>query len=354
MVSGADESYIRIEGIVYYLTKLVRDEGNTYWIEKFRKDSGAVIHLAVIVEPYLSRILSGKKTIESRYSINMITPYRKIKTGDIVLLKKSGGEVVAMFEAGKVRYFSINGQIPLAKIREKYNDRLVIDGPFWEEKKNCKYATLIDINELLPLPKFKVNKRNRTAWMTLGPVSRQEEVQMKLGNYPHVICIVGNIASGKTYVSKIIANKNDWVRCSTADYLRDIAQKNGESFPSREKLQELGECEIKKGWNTFAWNFLDYAIAEKNIDFLIIDGIRHIEFYNTIKNAVYPQKCLLIYLAVPNEILEKRLLERGETRIDFNHISEGDQQSLFDSADFISNGDIDNIERFITTRFNLN
>lgn len=178
---------------------------------------------------------------------------------------------------------------------------------------------------------------------------------MKLEIYPHVICIVGKIASGKSYVSKIIANKNDWFRCSTSDFLRNIiSQRNGESFPTREQLQELGNSEIKKGWNTFAWDFLNYAIQQRDIAFLVIDGVRHIEFFNEIRDIVFPQKCLLIYLDIPNKILQKRLHERGETQIDFNHVSEGDQQKLYNSADFISNGDIENVERFIRTSFNLN
>lgn len=175
MEHGLNDLNISIAEIPHYLTKIVSTEGNTYWVEKLRKDREAFVHLAVVVQPYLSRILSGEKIIESRYSMNMIAPYRKIKTGDIVLLKKSGGGVVAMFEAGKVRCFTIENQIELAKIKEKYNDRLKIDESFWMEKKNCKYATLIDINELLPLPKFNISKKNRTAWMTLGLVSHQEE-----------------------------------------------------------------------------------------------------------------------------------------------------------------------------------
>lgn len=175
---------------------------------------------------------------------------------------------------------------------------------------------------------------------------------MKLENYPHVICIVGKIASGKTHISKIIADKNDWLRCSTSDFLRDIiSQRNGEPFPTREQLQELGNCEIKKGWNTFACNFLNYATQKGDIGFLVIDGVRHIEFFNEMRDIIFPQKCFLIYLDIPNKILQKRLHERGETRIDFNHISEGDQQRLYNSADFISNGDIDNVERFIKTQF---
>jgi adenylate kinase family enzyme/ASC-1-like (ASCH) protein len=348
MVNGLDKPKIDVKGIIHYLNKLVIAEGNTYWIEKFRKNKEAVVHLAVMVEPYLSRILSGEKTIESRYSINSIAPYNKIKPGDIVLLKKSGGGVVAIFEAGKVHYFLLSGQSDLETIRNEYNDRLKINENFWEEKRRCKYATLIDINRILQIPQFNVNKQSRTAWVTIGPLSyREEAIQMKIENYPHVLCISGKIASGKTYVSKIIANDNNWLRCSTSDFLRDILYRNGEPSPTREQLQEAGEGEIRKGWNSFARNFLDYAISKNSGDYLVVDGIRHIEFFNEIRDIISPKKCLLIYLEVPNEILQSRLLERGETLINFNHIAEGNQSKLQNEVDYISDGNIQNIKNYI-------
>ncbi len=348
MVNGLDKPKIDINGIIYYLNKLVISEGNTYWIEKLNKDKKAVVHLAVMVEPYLSRILSGEKTIESRYSINSIAPFKKVKPGDIVLLKKSGGGIVAIFEAGKVHYFSLSGQRDLEKIRNEYNDRLKIDESFWEEKRECRYATLIDIKSLLKIPQFNVNKHSRTAWMTIEPLFyREEAIQMKIENYPHVLCIAGKIASGKTYVSKIIAEENNWLRCSTSDFLRDILHKNGEFSPTREQLQEAGEREIRKGWNNFARDFLGYAISKKPGEYLVVDGIRHMEFLNEIRDIISPKKCLLIYLEIPSEILQERLLERGEKLINFDHIAEGDQSMLLNKADYISDGNIQNIINYI-------
>src|SRR6266540_3860586 len=45
------------------------------------------VHLAVMVEPYLSYILQGRKSIESRFSKNAIAPYLQIGPDDLVLLK---------------------------------------------------------------------------------------------------------------------------------------------------------------------------------------------------------------------------------------------------------------------------
>lgn len=352
MENGASKVSLRIEEVIPYLNRLIVAEKNTYWMEKIVRDKEAVVHLAIVSQPYLSRILSGEKTIESRYSINLIAPYNKIREGDIVLLKKTGGEVIAIFEAGAIRFFSIDTESDLEKIKEDYNDQLKIDDTFWNEKKNCNYATLIDIRNLWKVPHFNISKKNRSAWMILGKIAiREEVIQLRLDLYPNVICVVGKIASGKTYVSKTIADRNQWLRCSTSDFLRDILCKNGENFPSREQLQELGEIEINKGWSVFARDFMNYAMAKSISDYLIIDGIRHIEFFDEVKNIVFPKKCILIYLDIPQEIIRARLKERGEKTIDFEHIAEGSQVSLFNAADFISDGSIDDVNNFIKMHF---
>lgn len=174
MVNGMSKCYIQFDELTSYITNIIANSDNSFWKNKLLASDSIRLHIAVMVQPYLSRVLDGEKTIESRYSVNMVAPFGKVKTGDIVLLKKSGGDIVALFEAGKIRYFKLTDSSDLWRIRSKYNDRLVIEDWFWETKKESRFATLIDINELFVLPRFKINKRNRAAWMTLGFLNRQE------------------------------------------------------------------------------------------------------------------------------------------------------------------------------------
>lgn len=174
MVYGLSETTITIPDLGNHLIELIRKYGNTYWINKIKREQSTTIHLAIMVQPYLSLVLEGEKTIESRYSINMIPPFNKVKKGDIVILKKSGGEVEAIFEAGETRCFHLNCKQDLFSIKEKYNDRLLIDDEFWEEKRNAKYATLVDIDSLLQIPKFRINKTSRAGWVTLDTFERKE------------------------------------------------------------------------------------------------------------------------------------------------------------------------------------
>ena len=63
-----------------------------------------------MVEPYLSLLLEGEKTMESRFSQKMIQPFHQVSKGDIIILKKSGGDIVGVFEAKDVHYFELKSE----------------------------------------------------------------------------------------------------------------------------------------------------------------------------------------------------------------------------------------------------
>jgi ASC-1-like (ASCH) protein len=77
--------------------------GNT--IEKMLLDTSVGIHLAIFNEPFLSLVYSKEKKIESRFSMNKISPFEKVRKGDVIILKESGGLVNGVFVAGEVKFY---------------------------------------------------------------------------------------------------------------------------------------------------------------------------------------------------------------------------------------------------------
>lgn len=138
---------------------------NSYWKEKIL-DPDCKIHLALMVEPYLSLILNGRKTIESRFSRNKIKPYNSISKGDIVVLKRSGGGLVAVFEAGDVWFKQIGSDKDLCEIKSEYGAGLCLDDQFWERKRDANYVTLINISHLQILSPIEIKRANRQSWIT--------------------------------------------------------------------------------------------------------------------------------------------------------------------------------------------
>lgn len=124
------------------------------------------MHLGIFTEPYLSYILNGKKTIESRFSKNKIAPYNQINNGDIVIIKKSSGNVVGYFTAKNVLCFDLS-VTTIEKIKNEYGKALCVDDSFWQSKKNSNYATLIEIDNLVLLSPFTINKKGMQTWIKL-------------------------------------------------------------------------------------------------------------------------------------------------------------------------------------------
>lgn len=122
------------------------------------------IHLAVMVEPFLSYILNGRKTIESRFSKNLIPPYQRISAGDLVFLK--AGPVVAAFRASSVECVGLDAKERM-RLRERYSEAICADDSFWEQRDDRNYATLIGIECVERLTPVQVPKRDRRGWLVL-------------------------------------------------------------------------------------------------------------------------------------------------------------------------------------------
>ena len=115
-------------------------------------------------EPYLSYVFEGKKTVESRFSLHKIAPYRKVKSGDIVFMK--AGPIVGCFTVSWVKEFSL-AEYPTEIIKKEYGDRICADDDFWRQKASKQYATLIGIEDVHRLTPVAITKHDRRGWITL-------------------------------------------------------------------------------------------------------------------------------------------------------------------------------------------
>ena len=124
----------------------------------------------MFVEPFLSAVLDGRKTIESRFGVHRCAPYERVGPGDLILLKRSGGPVVGLALAGKTS-FHILDPGALESIRERYARALhAEDDDFWEARVGKRYATLIAIDEAVKIDMVAVDKRDRRGWVTMEDV----------------------------------------------------------------------------------------------------------------------------------------------------------------------------------------
>lgn len=129
-------------------------------------------HLGIFTKDAINRITSGKKTIDSRLSLNRIAPYGKVKIGDTVYFKAPGGEVKGCFRVKKVLSFEGLEAGDIEQIRKIYGKKISLglgDELFFSKSK-ARYATLmfIDMVEIFITSPIRINKKDLRGWMVLG------------------------------------------------------------------------------------------------------------------------------------------------------------------------------------------
>lgn len=130
-------------------------------------DSLCRLHLAVFVEPYLRYVLKGKKTVESRFSVNRCSPYGQVSPRDIIILKKSGGPVCGVCYVREVWFYQIE-ENSLHEIKSKFDRALCISNTtFWDQRRRARYATLMLIGGIREVKSIDVAKRDRRGWVVI-------------------------------------------------------------------------------------------------------------------------------------------------------------------------------------------
>ena len=134
------------------------------------------LHLAVFVEPFLTFVLDGRKTVESRFSIHRTAPFGSVCSGDIVLVKRSGGPIVAVAEVSQVWYYELDSKA-WEFIRSRFAKQLCIDDPeFWESKSSAYFATLMQLGRVEKIGPIPCSKRDRRGWVVLSHLAEQPEL----------------------------------------------------------------------------------------------------------------------------------------------------------------------------------
>lgn len=148
-------------------------QGDSFWethlANLIQQDSTSVsLHLAILSEPYLSRILAQEKKIESRFSVDRRIPYKRVEENDIILLKKTSGPIVGIGLVSNVFTYDKLDRNKLRTIREDFGQELGIDDQsFWDSQKKSSFATLVRLVHVRSIEAIEVVKRDRRAWVVL-------------------------------------------------------------------------------------------------------------------------------------------------------------------------------------------
>ena len=138
-----------------------------------KQPASVAVHLGVFTEPFLQYVIEGQKTIESRFSVTPCPPYRRVKDGDVLLLKQVGGPVVGICQVGRAWFYRIDPD-SLAELRSQFATALCAPEPeFWNERASAGFATLMSLRQVRKIRPVRVEKRDRRGWVIVRKRSKQ-------------------------------------------------------------------------------------------------------------------------------------------------------------------------------------
>lgn len=123
----------------------------------------------------LGDILAGKKTIESRWCVNKVAPWNKVKVGETIYFKETGCPITAKAEVSKVLQFEKLNKEKITEIIKKYGKQIapnITETEFidWSKsQKNKNYCILVFLEKVEKLVPFNINKKGygvAAAWIT--------------------------------------------------------------------------------------------------------------------------------------------------------------------------------------------
>lgn len=138
-------------------------------------------HLAIMRKSWglLPKILTGEKTIESRWYKNKYTPWGKIKEGDVVYFKNSGEPVTIKTEVAKILQYSDLTPQKVRGILNKYgsDDGLGTDdiNKYHQMFKDKKYCLLVFLKNPQRIKPFNINKAGfgaMAAWISVNDINK--------------------------------------------------------------------------------------------------------------------------------------------------------------------------------------
>ena len=134
-------------------------------------------HLAILAKKrnLLSKILSGEKTIESRWYKFKKSPYHYISVGDDVYFKDSGEPVTAKATVQKVLFYDNLDKALFNNILSNYGKQICISDSYWEYVKDKRLVTLIFLDNAQRIEPFDVDKKGfgmMAAWITVDDIQK--------------------------------------------------------------------------------------------------------------------------------------------------------------------------------------
>ncbi len=141
-------------------------------------------HLAILSKErkLLAKIISGEKTIESRWYKFKRTPYQNISAEEVIYFKESGMPVTARAKVNKVLFFDDLNPEKVTQILEEYGTQIGIPVSYASNLIGKNFCTLIFLEDVEQIEPFDIDKKGyglMSAWITVENIDALERRRYK-------------------------------------------------------------------------------------------------------------------------------------------------------------------------------
>lgn len=130
--------------------------------------AGAVAHLAILREPYMSLVASGAKSIESRWGKVKCAPHDGVLRGEVVVFKRAGGPILGWAEVDWAWRWDLREYSAAGLIRS--NPGLAIGEDYATTVAGARWATFVGLKPYYAIEAGHValGKTDQRGWVRLG------------------------------------------------------------------------------------------------------------------------------------------------------------------------------------------
>jgi len=132
------------------------------------------------------KIMSGEKTIESRWYSQKKSPWNEINRGDLIFFKDSGEPISLSAKVEKVLQF---GELTPKRVREilhRYGEKDGLDvgelDQYYELFKTKRYCILVFLSEVKKVSPFEIEKKGfgtMTSWIAMDNIEKVKKIKLE-------------------------------------------------------------------------------------------------------------------------------------------------------------------------------
>jgi hypothetical protein len=126
-------------------------------------------HVAIVAPWAASALLDGRKRVETRFSRSRRAPFGRVRRGDTVYFKLSGGPMLGGAQVFAVKEFAEMNAAKLAALRRQHAADAHAPAAYWALRRRCRYAVIITLGPLRPAPRdLAIPRQYGGGWVVLG------------------------------------------------------------------------------------------------------------------------------------------------------------------------------------------